>query len=469
MKQVNSKSAEGSIPEPSPKVPLFGHLFCLRQNSLEGFRNLTAKMGPIFRLNLGSNDIVTVTSLDLIKEVADESKFDHAHLGPIFGLIREMFISEKGKLNEAAVWRILMPGFSSKTQEACLPRMLDVLDKLFIKLDKSIGKEINLSDELTRAVLDAVGAFGFNFRFNAISSENGHPISKLVEQIISYIGMKIFLPKLIVQLLFFAKKKCDRNLSTLNKYSGEIIEERKKHPTEVPDLLNQMMKEVDKASGEKMTDADIRIQIGGLIAASIETTQGLLGFAFYALMTYPNVLEKAYAEVDSVLGTDFGKRPSLRDFQNLTYLNKILKECLRLWPPAPVVERSAREDTILAGKYPIKKRQWVWTIIPVIQRDRAIWGDDAELFNPDRFDHELVAKRDPLSFIPFGMGKGACLGRQFAMLQGLIILSLVLQRYRLHLRPGYEFDTVTTGGAIQPRTLWVTLEKRKHKVNAPPS
>jgi len=100
-------------------------------------------------------------------------------------------------------------------------------------------------------------------------------------------------------------------------------------------MLGAMMTGVDRATGEQLDDVNIRYQINTFLIAGHETTSGLLSCAIYALLKHPEVLRKAYEEVDRVLGPDLAVKPTYQQVTRLSYITQILKEALRLWPPAP--------------------------------------------------------------------------------------------------------------------------------------
>ena len=124
----------------------------------------------------------------------------------------------------------------------------------------------------------------------------------------------------------------------MNKMVDEIVAERRKNAEateDKKDMLGAMMTGVDRATGEQLDDVNIRYQINTFLIAGHETTSGLLSCAIYALLKHPDVLKKAYEEVDRVLGPDIDAKPTYQQVTQLTYITQILKEALRLWPPAP--------------------------------------------------------------------------------------------------------------------------------------
>src|ERR1700733_16266656 len=100
-------------------------------------------------------------------------------------------------------------------------------------------------------------------------------------------------------------------------------------------MLGAMMTGAIPPCGERLVYVNIRYQINTFLIAGHETTSGLLSCTIYALLKHPDVLKKAYEEVDRVLGPDIEARPTYQKVTQLTYVTQILKEALRLWPPAP--------------------------------------------------------------------------------------------------------------------------------------
>lgn len=115
----------------------------------------------------------------------------------------------------------------------------------------------------------------------------------------------------------------------------------------------------------------------------------------------------------------------------------VIQEALRLYPPAAFVSREALEEVQL-GNVTIPKGVCLWTLIPTLHRDPELWGSDANEFKPERFvDGVSKACKFPQAYIPFGLGARLCLGRNFAMVQLKIVLSLIISKFTISLSPNY--------------------------------
>ncbi|MFF2028553.1 cytochrome P450, partial [Streptomyces sp. NPDC058171] len=182
---------------------------------------------------------------------------------------------------------------------------------------------------------------------------------------------------------------------------------------------------------------------------------GALSFALYYLSRHPDVLAKAQAEVDAVWGDE---EPAFEQVAKLRYVRRVLDESLRLWPTAPAYGREATVDTTLVGTYPMKVGDWVLVLIPALHRD-PVWGDDPEAFDPDHFLPERIRSRPAHVYKPFGTGERACIGRQFALHEAVLVLGTILRRYDIAGDPGYRLK-VAERLTLMPEGFTLQLRRR---------
>ena len=148
-------------------------------------------------------------------------------------------------------------------------------------------------------------------------------------------------------------------------------------------------------------------------------------------MKHPEVLKKAYEEVDRVLGPDINAKPTYQQVTQLTYITQILKEALRLWPPAPAYGIAPLKDETIGGKYKLKKNTFITVLVMALHRDPSVWGPNPDAFDPENFSREAEAKRPINAWKPFGNGQRACIGRGFAMHEAALAIGMILQRFKL--------------------------------------
>ncbi|MFE3825874.1 cytochrome P450 [Streptomyces sp. NPDC059092] len=183
------------------------------------------------------------------------------------------------------------------------------------------------------------------------------------------------------------------------------------------------------ASGEN-DDAlgvdELRDQILIFLVAGHETTATGLAMALYLLARHPEAQARAREEVDRVLA---GRRPGAADLDALAYLTRVLKEAMRIQSPVPFISRRAVADAVVDG-HRIPAGADVMVCGAVTQYHPAYWPDP-ERFDPERFTPEAEEGRPRYAWFPFGGGSRACIGQHFSMLESVLCLAVLLQRYEL--------------------------------------
>lgn len=211
-----------------------------------------------------------------------------------------------------------------------------------------------------------------------------------------------------------------------------FIQRRRASGEDAGDLLSMLLLAVDEHEGRGgMTDAQARDEAMVLFLAGHDTTAAGLAWALYLLAQHPDAQRRAVAEVARVLE---GRTPTYGDFAELTYLTMVVKEALRLYPPAiALFARQAIEDVELAG-YTIRKGSVVYTFPWVVHRDPR-WFPDPDRFSPERFTPDQEKQRPAFAYFPFGGGPRVCIGNAFAMTEMVLVLAVILQQLEISLRP----------------------------------
>jgi cytochrome P450/NADPH-cytochrome P450 reductase len=196
------------------------------------------------------------------------------------------------------------------------------------------------------------------------------------------------------------------------------------------------------------------------LIAGHETTSGLLSFTFYYLLKSPAAYEKAQQEVDHIIG----KGPiTVEQLSKLPYLNAVLRESIRLSPTAPSIGLTAKEDTLLDGKYRVTKGTPIVALLPMIHRDPAAYGEDAEEFRPERMLDEEFERRNesfPNCWKPFGNGMRACIGRPFAWQEALLVLAMLLQNFNFSMEDSSYQLQIKQTLTIKPKEFYMRAHLR---------
>ena len=255
--------------------------------------------------------------------------------------------------------------------------------------------------------------------------------------------------------------RAHRAIGVLDEIVLSLIAERRRLAKPPDDLLSMLIAARDETGTERMSDQQLRDELLTLILAGHETTANALSWTFYLLAQHPEVEQHLAREVDEVTG---GAPLRLEDLSSLTYTEAVLKESMRLYPPAWIIERQAlSSDTV--GGYEIGA-DCIVAISPwILHRDPAHYPNPKR-FDPQRFSAEACAQRRKHAYLPFGAGPRTCIGNAFAMMEAKIVLATLAGRFVVKTRPGLRVDP-DPGVTLRPRKrILVRLQKRSTAANS---
>ncbi|KAJ8672685.1 hypothetical protein QAD02_003945 [Eretmocerus hayati] len=190
------------------------------------------------------------------------------------------------------------------------------------------------------------------------------------------------------------------------------------------DLLMELTHE-----GTKFTDEELREEVDTMMIAGNDTTASVNCFVLLMLASHPQIQEKVYEELCGIYGTDdFSEKPvKHEDLHRMEYLERVIKETMRLFPVGPLLVRRVTDDLNI-GEFTLTKGSSVVLGIIKTHRCEKHWVDPLT-FNPDRFSPEEVAKRHPYAYIPFSAGPRNCLGIKYAMMAMKTLLATMVRRF----------------------------------------
>ncbi|MFD8813600.1 bifunctional cytochrome P450/NADPH--P450 reductase [Streptomyces sp. NPDC059627] len=454
-----------AIPE-RPALPLFGHALGIPKGAdgLIHLMNEMKELGPLFRVRVFGTETVLVGGLDLVAELSDVTRF-RKNVHPDLVEIRQ--IAGDGlftAFNDEANWHrahdILMPAFSLGAMRGYHATMLRVARSLLAKWDRAAGQHsVDVPEDMTRLTFDTIGLCGFDYDFESFRRIEPHPFVEAMSRALAFTQAK---GESIPGTELFRRKQADRfrkDARLMTDLVDEVIRQRRASgDTNTDDLLGRMLHTRDLETGEPLDDVNIRHQVITFLIAGHETTSGALSFALYYLTKHPEVLARAQAEVDALWGDTDTPEPEYGDIGKLTYLRQVLNESLRLWPTAPAFAVEPVEDTVIGGRYRVREGETLMILTPALHRDPA-WGENVELFDPERFAPEPEAARPIHLFKPFGNGERACIGRQFALHEATLLLGLLVHRYRLVDHSDYHLR-IKQSLTIKPDGFTLELARR---------
>jgi cytochrome P450 len=222
------------------------------------------------------------------------------------------------------------------------------------------------------------------------------------------------------------RSKAKAAVTFLRSSLQSVIEERRKSPDDRCDLVNMLLSASDLETDRTMTDAEIVDNLMTFITAGHETTALGLAWTFDLLSRNPDVERKVLSEIDEVTQ---GRPVTADDVSKLVYTRQVFSEAMRLYPPAPIITRTALEDFRL-GEYLIPAGTVLIVPIYAVHHHASLW-QDAEMFDPDRFTPEAAKARHRYAYMPFAAGPRVCIGNAFAVMEAVAILAVLLQKVRL--------------------------------------
>lgn len=252
-----------------------------------------------------------------------------------------------------------------------------------------------------------------------------------------------------------ANRRFKRALLLLDGVIYRIIQERRENGERQDDFLDLLLEARDEATGEAMSDRQLRDEVLTVFVAGHETTATALAWTWCLLAQHPQALSRLHRELNETLE---GRPPSVFDLPNLPWTRAVFDEALRLYPPAPGILRTPLRDMELGG-FRIPKGSIVFVNFYNIHRHPDFWNE-ADAFRPERFLPESPRPAHRLAFMPFSAGQRICAGNHFALTEGPLLIALIAQAYELRLAPGETVEP-DLHATLKPKAgLAMTVKRR---------
>jgi len=246
----------------------------------------------------------------------------------------------------------------------------------------------------------------------------------------------MILPPVLRHVPVPAMMRVKRAVRELDEIVDRIIRQRRASGEDTGDLLSMLMAARDE-DGSGMTDRQLRDEILTFLLAGHETTAVSLSWTWYLLSQHPDVEQKLHQELRQVLD---GRTPQLEDLSRLPYTDKVVKESMRLYPPAWSLARTVAKEIEIAG-YRLPVGANVVMSPWILHRDPRFF-EQPEQFNPGRWTPDAAQHLPKFAYFPFGGGPRLCIGASFAIMEANLLLATIAQRFQLRLVPGHPVDTL---------------------------
>lgn len=409
---------------------LVGNLSELGADPLGFLTTCSRNYGDIVPFRLGLTPACLITHPAFITQILKE---------------RDAFIKSRGfralhtllgdglLTNEGDSWfrqrRLAQPAFHRRRITGYSSIMVDYTQQMLAEWNT--GEARNIHADMMRLTLGIVMKAIFN---QDISTREAETVANALDVAMAWFDSKRRQNFLIWE--WFPRPENIRYRSAISEMDNTIytiIRDRRENEADPGDLLSMLMAARDEDDGTGMSDQQLRDEIATLMLAGHETTANTLSWTWMLLAQNPEANAKLYAEIDRVLA---GRSPNHADLAQLPYANAVIKESMRLYPPVSLLGREAVEDTEI-GDYLVPKGCLLFLSQWVMHRS-SHYFDDADTFRPERWLSDLEKQLPRGVYFPFGDGPRVCIGKGFALMEAVLVLATVAQKYRLTLVPDNE-------------------------------
>ncbi len=410
------------MPPGPPGHPVLGNLREFAGDTLGFATRLAREYGDVARFRIVHRTAYLLSAPEAVERVLVTNHrnfikhtFFWRKVDAIFG---------KGLLtNEGDDWRrqrrLVQPAFHHERIAEYARTMVDyTTDRLDGWLD---GEERDVRGEMTSITFRVVAKTLFDAEVAGDIAEIAEAFDTGIEEIARRIRRPFLVPDWVPAA---GNLRYRRAVDRMDRLVYRIIEEHR-DGRDRGDLLSALM-QVRDDEGRPMDGEQLRDETITMLLAGHETTALALTWTWFLLSQHPDVATRLEAEVDAVLD---GRPPGVEDLPRLPYTERVVKEAMRIYPPAYSFGREALEDDEILG-WPVPAGTTLFVFPWVLHRDPRFFAEPLD-FEPDRWSEEFERNLPRLAYLPFGSGPRMCIGREFARMELVLIVAAIAQRFRL--------------------------------------
>lgn len=381
------------------------------------------KAGPNFRAGVGPITLTVVAEPEALQQVLQKQHKSWGR-GTAVDAIRPL-LGNGLPLSDPPYWltqrRTMQPSFHRAHGPNWVHSMREITAAAFSILEA--GKTMSVRHFMGNVARDVI----VRAMFSQSLGTDPRPYDEAFSVVEAFVSTVMVPGKLPLWVPTPMHVRFKRALAFLHQHINRVIRERRDAETPPNDLLTMLVRAKDPETGQGMTDQQLHDEVMNIFFAGHETTANLMTWAVFLLSQNMGALERAEAEVKEVLGD---RLPEPDDIPKLGYLNCVIRETLRLYPPAWLFARQAFEPNEVAGQQ-VGKGDVVLVLPYITHRLPSLWTNP-EAFDPTRFEKEpsTDAAVWKYSYLPFGAGPHVCIGNHFALLEAATVLSMMMQRGR---------------------------------------
>ncbi|XP_056409337.1 thromboxane-A synthase [Hyla sarda] len=470
-----------------PPAPFIGNVLLFQKGFWEGTNNILKRFGPITGYYLGRRPIVLLADPEAVKQILQKDFSNFTNRMKLNLVTKPMSDSLLCLRDEQwkRVRSVLTPSFSAARMREMCPLINQGCDVLLNNLQEiaDSGEPCNVQRSYASYTMDIVASVAFGTKVDS-QNDPDHPLVQNCKKFLELFTP--FKPAVLLTLSFpsimipLVRRLPNKNRDRINSFfcaairemialrDGQPANERRRDVLQLMldarmsdanvsvdhfDIVNQADLTAPAGAEPKKTtktlsEEEMVGQAVIFLIAGYETTCSLLTFTTYLLATHPACQEALLREVD-----EFAENHDGADYNtvhNLPYMDMVISESLRMYPPAfRFAREAARDCTVMGRKIP------AGTVLEIpigcMQNDPHYWAEP-EAFRPERFTAEEKQKRHPFLYLPFGAGPRSCIGMRLAILEAKITLYRILRKFRFETCPRTQIPLqVTAMSTLRPK------------------
>ena len=415
---------------PGPKGrPVVGNMLGYARDPLGFLTRCSREYGDVVRLRFPGTLAYLISHPDDVEQVLVKNN-------PNF--IKDKYTREELSvlgngllINEGDFWRrqrrLAQPAFHRRRVEAYGDTMVAFTQRMLE--DWQDGEVRNVHTEMMRLTLEIVA----KTLLDADIAGEAEDVGEAMAQIMDYFsdqGSGSFLRLLPERVPTPANVRYRRAVRRLDGIIYSIIEERRRSGADTGDLLSMLLHAADE-DGNRMDPRQLRDEVMTVVLAGHETTAIALSWTFYLLGENPEAEAKLLTELEEMLD---GRAATVGDLPRLRYADAVIKESMRLYPPAWAIGREALGDCEVGG-YHVPTKTQMFISQYVTHRDPRFF-DDPDVFDPSRWHDGRTDQLPAYAYFPFGGGPRLCIGSSFARMEAMLLLATIAREFRLEPVPG---------------------------------
>jgi cytochrome P450 len=415
---------------PGPKgLPILGLALDVRNNALGTLQFLAREYGDIVSMPVLRMNRILLNRPEYVQQLLI---LDHAklHKSALTKLVVGPVLGQGLLISEGDFWRrqrrLAQPAFHRSRTNEYSPVMVEcALEQM--KHWRS-GETRNIAEEMMKLTLEVAVRTLFGTSLAGDSEAIGKAMTFLMRHYLRRARSPWRVP---ASWPTPANRRARREVEYMDSLIYRIIADRKEDKRPRNDLLSLLMAAMHD-DGSQMTERQVRDESMTLFVAGHETTALTLSWTWYLLGQNPAAEARLHEELRAVLA---GRPAEVSDVEKLPYLNAVVHESLRLYPPAFIMARM-NVETVNVGGYEIPPRSTLLASQWVMHRDPRFY-EQPEQFMPERWLDGLESRLPPGAYFPFGDGPRRCIGQGFAQLETALVIAAIAQKFRFHPKKGF--------------------------------